>query len=219
MNNKRRSEIDVVRELIDQVKELPCRQCFSLDALHTQTKTVGKIISVNHDYLIAVKENQPTLLRRIEQIARNHQPLTQALREEHSHGRRVQRKVSVFEAPQSLRRKWMGLKTLILVERQGHRGSKDFHQSAYYLSSQSLSAPIFMQKIQGHWSIENQLHWVKDVTFAEDEPPRRGGHAPVNWAILFSWFITLARRAKFRTVPDACRFWANQVDEVFSLLS
>jgi hypothetical protein len=83
---------------------------------------------------------------------------------------------------------------------------------------QCLSAQTDMTLIRGRWAIENRLHWVKDVTFSEDYPPRLGGHAPVNWAILFTWIVTLVRRAGIRTVPQALRLWANQVEDVFSFL-
>ncbi|MBD2724973.1 transposase [Nostoc sp. FACHB-892] len=56
---------------------------------------------------------------------------------------------------------------------------------------QNLEAQQLLADTQGHWGIENRLHWVKDVTFSEDFPLRRGGNAPVNWAILHSFFITI----------------------------
>lgn len=219
MNNKQRSEIDVARELIARLQEFPTRQCLTLDALHTQTETVAQITASGHDYLIAVKANQPTLYRAIEETSQNREPLSQCIRDDSSHGRQVRRQVSVFEAPSEFQKKWQGLQSVIVVERSGQRQNKPFIERAYYLSSQRLSADAYRSRIQGHWSIENQLHWVKDVTFSEDFPNRRGGYSPVNWAILFSWFITLARRAKFRTVPEACRVWANQIPEIFALLS
>jgi hypothetical protein len=74
-------------------------------------------------------------------------------------------------------------------------------------------------QISDRLTVMQEVYWVKDVTFCEDNPPRRGGHAPVNWAILGSWLITLVRRAHFRTVPQALRLWANQVHEIFALLS
>lgn len=218
MHNKKVSEIKVAKDLIEKLKDLPSRQCFSLDALHTQTKTVKQIRAVNHDYLIAVKKNQPKLYQTLEGITQNSQALSAATSQDNTHGRQVQRQVEVFTAPIHLQQKWEGLKTLIRVERSGKRQQQDFQEVAYYLSSQELGAQVFLKDIQGHWSIENQLHWVKDVTFQEDNPPRIGGYAPVNWAILFSWFITLARRAKVRTVPQARRLWANQIDELFALL-
>ena len=218
MHNQKISEIKVARELIAKLKDLPSRQCFSLDALHTQTKTLEQIIAAEHNYLITVKKNQPKLYQAIKNITHCSPALSIATRQDNTHGRQVQRQVKVFDTPTYLQKKWQGLKTLIMVERSGKRQCQDFQEIAYYLSSQQLSAEVFLKDIQGHWSIENQLHWVKDVTFQEDNPPRRGGYAPVNWAILFSWFITLVRRAKFRTVPQARRLWTNQIDELFALL-
>jgi hypothetical protein len=62
------------------------------------------------------------------------------------------------------------------------------------------------------------LHWVKDVTFAEDFPPRIGGNAPVNWAILHSFFMTIARSIGFRTILQAQQALANQLKHIFSIL-
>ena len=42
-----------------------------------------------------------------------------------------------------------------------------------------------------HWSIENQLHWVLDVTFGEDACRIRNGFAPENMALLKRWSINL----------------------------
>jgi predicted transposase YbfD/YdcC len=88
----------------------------------------------------------------------------------------------------------------------------------YYLASASWSAAELLHASRQHWQIENGLHWVKDVTFQEDDPPRRGGYAPVNWAILNTFAITLARRQGWRTVPQALRAWANQLHQVFHFL-
>ncbi|MFN6525715.1 hypothetical protein [Nostoc sp. ChiSLP03a] len=79
-----------------------------------------------------------------------------------------------------------------------------------------MSAKDALTDTQKHWGIENRLHWVRDVTFSEDFPLRRGGNAPVNWAILHNFFITLARFLGFRTIPQAQRALANQIQKVFS---
>lgn len=68
-----------------------------------------------------------------------------------------------------------------------------------------MSAKDALTDTQKHWGIENRLHWVRDVTFSENFPLRRGGNAPVNWAILHNFFITLARFLGFRTIPQAQR--------------
>jgi predicted transposase YbfD/YdcC len=218
MHNKKESEIGVAQNLISDLAKLPSGQTFSLDALHTQTATVQAIAASGHHCLIAVKQNQPTLYRTIESTAQTQTAISHASVLDSSHSRTVERSVSVFAAPAELLTKWMGVNSVIMVDRTGTRDDKPFTETIYYLSSQSLPADTYMTLIRGHWAIENRLHWVKDVTFSEDYPPRLGGHAPVNWAIIFTWIVTLVRRAHIRTVPQALRLWANQVEEVFSFL-
>jgi predicted transposase YbfD/YdcC len=218
MENKKQSEIGIAQNLISELASLPSGQTFSLDALHTQTATVESIAAAGHHYLIAVKQNQPTLYRTIESTAQTQTAISYASVVEDSHGRSVERSVSIFTAPAELLTKWIGLQSVIMVHRTGNRAQKPFTETVYYLSSQSLPADTYMTLIRGHWAIENRLHWVKDATFGEDYPPRLGGHAPVNWAIFFTWIVTLVRRAGIRTVPQALRLWANQVDDIFSFL-
>jgi predicted transposase YbfD/YdcC len=218
MQNKKESEIGVAQNLISELAGLPSGQIFSLDALHTQTATVQAIAAAGHHCLIAVKQNQPTLYRTIELTAQTQTALSHATRLDSSHGRIVERSVSVFAAPVAILTKWIGVKSVIRVNRTGTRAEKPFTETVYYLSSQFLLADTYMALIRGHWAIENRLHWVKDVTFFEDYPPRLGGHASVNWAIFFTWIITLVRRAGIRTVPQALRLWANRVEDVFSFL-
>ncbi|MBD2097914.1 transposase [Trichocoleus sp. FACHB-591] len=50
----------------------------------------------------------------------------------------------------------------------------------FYLSNAQHEAAVFLEWIRSHWHIENGLPWVKDVTFKEDDPPRRGGQAPIS---------------------------------------
>ncbi|MDZ8104161.1 MAG: ISAs1 family transposase [Nostoc sp. DedQUE12a] len=111
---------------------------------------------------------------------------------------------------------WAGLKAIVVVETTGIRDGKPCHEQQFYISSQISDAQQLLADTVGHWGIENRLHWVKDVTFSEDFPPRRGGNAPVNWAILHNFFITNARFFGFRTIPQAQRALSNQLDVVFS---
>jgi predicted transposase YbfD/YdcC len=54
----------------------------------------------------------------------------------------------------------------------------------YYISSGDFSAEEFLKYIRGHWSIENQLHWLLDVVFREDECRVRKGNGALNLNIL-----------------------------------
>ncbi|WP_144238227.1 ISAs1 family transposase, partial [[Scytonema hofmanni] UTEX B 1581] len=77
----------------------------------------------------------------------------------------------------------------VVVERQGERNGQPSYERQFYICSQYLEAQQLLCDIQGHWGIENRLHWVRDVTFQEDFPPRRGGNAPVNWSILHNFSL------------------------------
>jgi len=66
----------------------------------------------------------------------------------------------------------------------------------YYISSADLSAKEFNQLIRGHWGIENQLHWVLDVGFKEDQCRVRAGYAAENYATLRHIGLNLLKQDK-----------------------
>ncbi|MBD2516493.1 ISAs1 family transposase [Nostoc sp. FACHB-973] len=115
-----------------------------------------------------------------------------------------------------MQKKWSGLKTFVVVERLFKRDGQPFYERQFYICSQCLEAQQLLADIHLSWGIENRLHWVRDVTFKEDFPLRRGGNAPVNWSILHNFFITNARQIGFRTIPQAQRALSNQLHKVFS---
>ncbi|MEH1872830.1 hypothetical protein [Nostoc sp.] len=58
---------------------------------------------------------------------------------------------------------WAGIKSLIRVKKTGTRGDKPYHEVVCYINSLIHPAREFACGIRGHWSIENRLHWIKDV--------------------------------------------------------
>jgi predicted transposase YbfD/YdcC len=201
MQNAQVSELHVARTLLEQLSFLPTGQCFSLDALHTTPDTVKTIVAAQQHYLLAVKQNQPKTHAAIQQLATTETPQSTVSEVVEAHGRWVQRQVQVFPPTAQLQAKWPQLAFVGVVHRSGVRGQKPFEETAYYIGSAPWSAAELLTASRQHWQIENGLHWVKDVTFEEDYPPRRGGHAPVNWAIFNTFAITLARRQGWRTLP------------------
>lgn len=218
MQNRATSEIHVAQASIAELPELPPGHCFSCDALHTTQATVQAITDRQQDYLLVVKLNRATTHAQIQQLVEQQLPTTTAVQVDHSHGRTVTRSAQVFTPTLSLQARWRHLTTVGVVERTGARDHQPFAETVYYLSSAAWTAPQLLQASRQHWQIENGLHWVKDVTFNEDYPPQRGGFAPVHWAILNTFAITLARRQGWRTVPQALRAWANQLHQVFHFL-
>jgi predicted transposase YbfD/YdcC len=62
--------------------------------------------------------------------------------------------------------------------------NKTTYEVRYYISSLSSDAKVFAIAVRSHWGIENSLHWVLDVTFAEDNSRIRKDNAPRTWPYL-----------------------------------
>lgn len=217
MQNKKVSEIVVIRQLIQQMAGIEVN--YTLDALHCQKETVELIVKQKQHYLIGLKGNQKFLYKTAQALSEQAAPKDVAITTDWTHKREVTRKVSVYDAPEELKTQWANLTSIIWVERFGIRDGKPFAEKMGYISDLDLSAVEFLKHIQDHWKIENRLHWVRDMTFSEDQPPRRGGNAPVNWALLNCWVISIIRMLGHRTIPDGLRALANQVEQVFKILT
>jgi hypothetical protein len=74
------------------------------------------------------------------------------------------------------------------------------------LSAEQAGAARLLALNRGHWEIENRLHWVRDVTFAEDHSQIRTGSGPQVMATLRNLAISLLRlRRRARWLPQALR--------------
>lgn len=72
-----------------------------------------------------------------------------------------------------------------------HLWNKTTREVQFYLSSLPCDAARLGRAIRAHWGIENQLHWVLDVTFKEDASRIRNGHSPENFSLLRRMAISL----------------------------
>ena len=102
---------------------------------------------------------------------------------EKARGRITCRIVKVFTELKNIDLDWVGVQSLIQVERIGIRSGKKYLQTNHYISSLSSQATTFANGIRQHWGIENRLHWVKDVIFGEDNAPWSNYNAATNWSI------------------------------------
>jgi predicted transposase YbfD/YdcC len=117
-----------------------------------------------------------------------------------SHGRLVRRRVFVCPEAASLEAldAWPGLRTVLAVETiRGVNGSGTVEaEIRYFLSSCRDDPRVLIQAIRRHWTIENGLHWVLDVTFREDDSRVRDRIAARNLAILRKIAINLISRSR-----------------------
>jgi len=131
----------------------------------TAKKTTGLIIEGGNDYVITVKGNQPRLLAQLKTIAEHQEPCNQFFDIEKTRGRTTCRIVKVFTELKNIDLDWVGVQSLIQVERRSIRSGKKYLQTNHYISSLVSKATTFATGIRQHWGIENRLHWVKDVIF------------------------------------------------------
>jgi predicted transposase YbfD/YdcC len=105
---------------------------------------------------------------------------------EKDHGRIERRSVTTVTDLDWLegRQAWQDLATIIRYRSSRTVGDSTTVTDRYYISSMTASAETFAQRIRGHWSIENKLHWSLDVQFREDASQVRKGRAPENLNIL-----------------------------------
>jgi predicted transposase YbfD/YdcC len=184
------------------------------------------IVDGDNDYIVTVKKNQLTLFKTAQELVSSVVASDEHQTYERLHGRTTTRHTKVYRILPQLLPEWAGAKNIIAIARFGTRweGKKsrrqlvEFHEEHYYLSSLDWSANQFSEAIRGHWLIENRLHWVKDVTLNEDNCIHRGGNAPANWAMVRQFLVSLARMSGTRTLPQAFRLMANQIEYLSELL-
>ncbi len=165
----------------------------SIDAMGCQKEIAAKIVAAGGDYVLALKDNHPTLHEAVGEeftAVLEAQVPTPGMRRhvtvETSRGRKERREYMALPAPKSLLSlaDWAGLATLVMVLRITQIDGVEKGEISYYLSSLPPNVKSPATAIRQHWSIENQLHWVLDVTFTEDASRIRKRHAPQTSAML-----------------------------------
>jgi predicted transposase YbfD/YdcC len=174
----------------------------TIDAMGCQTEIAKKIREKQGNYILAVKDNQPTLHQDIREYfegleqgdIRDLPDDVWQTGEERGHGRVEKREVRSVTDIQWLAGKphWKDLKTIIQ-----YRCWRDgVVTDRYYISNADMSALEFYRYIRGHWSIENRLHWSLDMIFREDAAQVGKDHAPENLNILRKMALSLLRAAE-----------------------
>ncbi|WP_280491294.1 MULTISPECIES: ISAs1 family transposase [Nocardia] len=102
-----------------------------------------------------------------------------------------------------------------------HRSGKHTRETDYAVTSLTAldaTAEQIAGWLQGHWLIENQLHWVRDVTYDEDRCRIRTGSGPQVMATLRNTAISLPRLAGHTNIVAATRHYARDINRPAELL-
>ena len=191
------NEITAVPKLLRQLDVKGC--VVSLDAMGCQKKIAISIRHAQADYLLALKGNHGTLHGEVrdffadpaalEAAAAAGHVVARASSHDKGHGRVEERHLTVTDHlgwinPKE-RRSWLDLRSLVHLRSVRHLadGSRS-EENRYWLTSLPPEAARLLELARGHWSIENQCHWVMDVVYGEDASRARSGHAARNLSLL-----------------------------------
>lgn len=161
------------------------------DAMGCQRRIAEQVVEGNKaDYLLACKDNQPTLRRMLEELFSSPDPFlseSDCREVDKGHGRIETRTCRCLDVS-TLRNEefaaWRKLRTIARVTSVRDAPSGQSSDVRYYISSLPCDAKKILTAARSHWRIENSLHWVLDVIFREDESRIRKDHGPANFASL-----------------------------------
>jgi predicted transposase YbfD/YdcC len=185
----------------------------TIDAIACNGTIAKAIRDAGADYLLAVKANQPTLRNEIEELFAD-APAASLERTEtdtdKGHGRIEQRTVTLAREVDWLsgERRFPGelrlpdVAAIIKVDSKAELKDRCRFETRYYITSAKFGAEAAAQAVRGHWGIENQLHWVLDVVFGDDQSRLRKGHGAKNMAVVRHFAINHVRIAPDPAKPE-----------------
>lgn len=179
------------------------------DALYAQRGLCQQIVARGGDYLFIVKLNQPTLYADIALVFAEPPPgeVFGFAQQRGRHGDRQEvRRLWVSRGLEGYL-DWPGVRQVCKVEREvEHKGQRKV-DVRYAITSLGMEAEAgrLLRLVRGHWAIENQLHWVRDVTFGEDASQVRKQSAPEVMAALRNVVLGLLRAAGIKNIAAALR--------------
>ncbi len=203
----------------------------TMDALLTQRTIAQQIVEQHGHYLMVVKANQPELYQAIELLF-TCPPWTKKERtceyacycyETKGHGRLEQRTLE-SSPPLNAYLDWPGLgqvlrRTCRRINRKTGEVSVEVTYGITSLTRTEADAMRLEQIWRGHWSIENRVHYVRDVTLGEDACQVHVGNTA---RVLAAWrdaVLNLFRQRQWHNISDAVRHYAAKVTRALALIS
>jgi predicted transposase YbfD/YdcC len=203
------NEITAIPELLKQIELTD--SLITIDAMGCQKEIASDIVEGGGDFVISVKDNQPTLKETIEMYFEKHleldlQELKYRFHEtsESAHGRIDERSYFLTRIPPdfALKKDWPWIKAIGYSLRvTQHADGSETDETRYYILSRYLSGKRFSEAVRGHWGIES-MHWVLDVNFREDDSRTRERTLGNNLSWLRRFAVSLLKR---HSVKDSLR--------------
>ncbi len=214
------NEIAVFATVLDQIDDVT-GVLVTAEALHAQREHAEYLHSRDAHYLITVKGNQPSLHAQLRALPWQDVPVGYQSTDR-AHGRLEHRTVKVVTVAAGLL--FPHATQAILITRRTRRlgGGKWRAETVYAITSlpaEQAQPAQLATWIRGHWKIENQLHWVRDVTYAEDLSQARTGTGPHVMASLRNLAIGLHRLAGATNIAAALRHTARRPECAIAMIT
>jgi predicted transposase YbfD/YdcC len=189
--DEKSNEITAIPELLDLIDIEG--DIITIDAMGCQTDIAEKIREKGADYVLALKDNHPILHEEVSDYfnwIETEKPKSETVdswksKPENDHGRIETREILTASADWiEDKDDWADIYTIIRYRCTREIDGVKSASVRHYISSFDTNAEGFGDIIRGHWSIENQLHWMLDVIFREDDARARKDNSPLNYNIL-----------------------------------
>jgi predicted transposase YbfD/YdcC len=190
--DEKSNEITAIPRLLALLEVKKC--IITIDAIGCQKNIASDIIQKKADYVLGVKKNQPALHDDCVQYFENYlfqkrefsSKVDMVETIDKAHGR-----IEIRRCWQSTELKWLpstkewkGARSVLRVECERQSNAGISREVRYFISSLPLNPEKALSAVRQHWFVENQHHWVLDVTFGEDGSRIRRGDAAENMAVL-----------------------------------
>ncbi len=202
----------------------------TMDALLTQRALARQIRRQGGHYLMAVKDNQPALLDAISTLftqppwlpAERIQEVWEAQTMEKGHGRLETRTLLASTSLNAYVR-WPAVgQVLQRTCRRVHLATGEVTEDTRYAITSLTpvqASPAALERLwRGHWTIENRVHHVRDVSFGEDATRAFVGNTAHALASLRNALLNLIRAAGWTRIPDALRHYGARVERALTLI-
>lgn len=195
------------------------------DALHTQDRHAIYLHKRRAHYVLIVKANRPTLRAQLVGLPWREVPTVDLSREK-GHGRAESRALKLVSvcgvAGAGIAFPHARLAVQITRRRRPIATSKWHTETVYAVTDLDfgdIRADQLAEVIRGHWAIENRLHWIRDVVFAEDHSQIRTGTGPATMAVLRNLAVSRHRLNGATNIAAACRAVSRHPTRAADLLT
>jgi predicted transposase YbfD/YdcC len=223
--DKAEAELTVAPALITQLDW--SGRVLTGDALYCQRALSQHVLSAGGDYLFLVKENQPELFDDIRVLfdpPNATLPLLdrrEARTVDQGHGRYDDTRQLIASIDLTGYLDWPGVAQVFRLEHTWRDKAGAHYALRYGITSLPptlATADQLLALRRGHWTIENRVHYVKDVSFGEDRSSIHRAAGPMILAILRDTALNLLRDAGVSAIAAHLRVLSRHPERVLALL-